>query len=215
MNPSWLFTQNSTPPSACPHEQILLGNDRTPALHCRSCGKQWTFVPAGVTPRYCADDDPTYPGMLDNRGWSKSTRVTMLDDHDHSAAIARDIQLGRTSSQIRDEIIQKVGMMADARTPEMQARYDAAVARESAGVPTGARVSGALTPRDMIVTVTGPYGEDATAIARAVCEMLAEADIDNSMPEEVDNPYDGDSIEQLGNLRRRAGLRVVVQTGTP
>lgn len=49
---------------------------------------------------------------------------------EHSAAIARDVQLGLSSAQIRDEIIAKVGMMADARTPEMQARYDAAVARE-------------------------------------------------------------------------------------
>jgi hypothetical protein len=32
MNPSWLFTQNSTPPSACPHTQIVLGNDETPTL---------------------------------------------------------------------------------------------------------------------------------------------------------------------------------------
>jgi hypothetical protein len=46
--------------------------------------------------------------------------------------IARDIRLGLTSTQIRDEIIAKVGMMADARTPEMQARYDAAVKRETA-----------------------------------------------------------------------------------
>ena len=157
-------------------------------------------LPAGATPRYCADGDPTYPGMLDNRSWSKSARVAMLDDHDH--AIARDIQLGRTSLQIRDEIIQKVGMMAAARTPEMQARYDAAVAHESAGPGT----------RAMIVTITGPHGEDATTIARAVCEMLAEADIDNSMPEEPQNPYNGDSIEQLNNLHRCAGLRVVVQT---
>lgn len=49
---------------------------------------------------------------------------------DHAAAIARDIQLGRSSQKIRDEIIAKVGMMAAARTPEMQARYDAAVKRE-------------------------------------------------------------------------------------
>jgi hypothetical protein len=85
MNPSWLFTQNSTQSSACPHTQIALGNDETPTLHCRSCGKRWTFVPAGATPRYCADDDLTYPGMLDNRGWSKSARVAMLDDHAVSA----------------------------------------------------------------------------------------------------------------------------------
>jgi hypothetical protein len=50
--------------------------------------------------------------------------------NDHSAAIARDIRLGCTSRVI----IGKVGMMANARTPEMQARYDAAVAREQ-GLP--------------------------------------------------------------------------------
>ena len=44
--------------------------------------------------------------------------------------IAQDIRLGLTSRQIRAEIIAKVGMMADARTPTMQARYDAAVERE-------------------------------------------------------------------------------------
>jgi hypothetical protein len=48
----------------------------------------------------------------------------------HSAASAEDIRLGRTSQEIRDEIIAAVGMMADARTPEMQTRYDAAVERE-------------------------------------------------------------------------------------
>jgi hypothetical protein len=39
-------------------------------------------------------------------------------------------QPGLSSSEIRDEIIAEVGMMADARTPEMQAAYDAALARE-------------------------------------------------------------------------------------
>jgi len=50
--------------------------------------------------------------------------------HDHSGAIERDVRLGRTSREIRDEIIRLECAMADARTPEMQARYDAAVARE-------------------------------------------------------------------------------------
>jgi len=50
------------------------------------------------------------------------------------AAIDQDVRLGRSSQEIRDEIIGRVGMMADARTPEMQARYDAAVAREG-GAP--------------------------------------------------------------------------------
>lgn len=38
---------------------------------------------------------------------------------------------GASSTEIRDSIIAAVGMMADARTPEMQAAYDAALARES------------------------------------------------------------------------------------
>jgi hypothetical protein len=150
MNPPWLFAQNSTPRSACPHEQITLANDRGPTLSCRSCGKRWTFVPAGETPRYCPEDDPTYPGMLDNRGWSNALRVALIDETEEQlrrgrtmgvdallqlmsknqqAAIARDIGLGDTSPQIRDEVIAKVGMMADARTPEMHACYDAAVGR--------------------------------------------------------------------------------------
>ena len=62
------------------------------------------------------------------------------------------------------------------------------------------------------VTVTGPPDRGTTPIARAILEMLQEADVRCSMPEETENPYDGDSIEQLGNLRRDAGLRVVVQT---
>lgn len=49
-----------------------------------------------------------------------------------AAAIAEDVQLGRTAEQIKNEIIQQVGMMADARTPEMHARYDAAIKREAA-----------------------------------------------------------------------------------
>lgn len=49
---------------------------------------------------------------------------------DHSAVIAQDIRKGLTSEDIRDEIIRKVGMIAAARTEEMQARYDAALDRE-------------------------------------------------------------------------------------
>ncbi len=153
---SWLFTQNSTPPSACPHERILLANDMEPTLCCDRCGKRWSFVPAGETPRYYPDDDPTYPGMLDDRGWSKSTRVTMLEGPDV-----------------------------------------------------------AIAPDAMCVTVTGAYGADATVLARAVLEMLQEADVRCSMPEEIENPYDGDSIEQLGALHHRKGLHVIVQTGVP
>jgi len=39
-------------------------------------------------------------------------------------------QPGLSPSEVRDAIIAEVGMMADARTPEMQAAYDAALARE-------------------------------------------------------------------------------------
>ena len=122
-------------------------------------------------------------------------------EHGNCAAIARDIQLGRTSQQIRDEIIAEVGMMAYSRTPEMQARYDAAVARECGQ---------ATALGDTFVTVTGSSSGDATTIARAILEMLQEADVGCSMPEEVETPYDGDSIEQLGNLHVRS---VIVQTG--
>jgi hypothetical protein len=56
-------------------------------------------------------------------------------DNEHAAAIAKDVREGKRSDQIRDEIIAKVGMIADARTPEMQARYDAALAQESGQPP--------------------------------------------------------------------------------
>lgn len=84
--PWWLFTQNSTQRSACQHEQILLANDEAPTLCCRSCGKRWTFVPTGELPRYCSENDPKYPGVLDNRGWSNTTRVRMADEQDPGVA---------------------------------------------------------------------------------------------------------------------------------
>ena len=128
--------------------------------------------------------------------------VVLLSAPDFRAAIARDIQLGSTSQQIRDEIIRQVGMMAVARTPEMQARYDAAVERER-GIATADK-SG------VYVTVAGPQGSAKTVIARAILELLQEADVACAMPEEAQNPYDGDSIEQLGQLR--GCPRVIVQT---
>ena len=127
--------------------------------------------------------------------------VALLAAPDFRAAIARDIQLGSTSQQIRDEIIAKVGMMAAARTPEMQARYDAAVERE--------RSIANADKSSLCVTVNGP-GNAKTVIARAILEMLQEADVACAMPEEAQNPYDGDSIEQLGQLR--GCPRVIVQT---
>jgi hypothetical protein len=51
-----------------------------------------------------------------------------------------------SSNEIRDAIIAEVGMMADARTPEMQAAYDAALAREgndSLAGPAAPRSEGA------------------------------------------------------------------------
>ena len=132
---------------------------------------------------------------------------------DFRAAIARDIQLGHTSQEIRDEIIAKVGMMAAARTVEMQARYDAAVERERA-----------LKHQDKTsvgITIAGPQSR-TTPIARAILELLQEAGIPCAMPEEESNPTDGDSIEALGYLMRENGrnqaldgtlpLRVIVQT---
>jgi hypothetical protein len=69
-----------------------------------------------------------------HEGYLKGTMAKYLDKGpgvvDHSAAIEQDTRLGRSSQQIRDEIIAEVGMMADARTPEMNARYDAALLRE-------------------------------------------------------------------------------------
>lgn len=134
----------------------------------------------------------------------KRKLATHLDGPDFSRAIAGDIRLGRTSAQIRDEIIAKVGMMAEARTPEMQARYDTAVARESAPKSTDPMLS---------VTIGGSRTHEAVMIlARAVLELLQEAGISCAMPEETENPYDGDSIEQLGYLRNVD--HVVVQTST-
>lgn len=211
--------------------------------------------------------------------------VALLAAPDFRAAVARDIQLGKTSEQIRDEIIAKVGMMAAARTAKMQARYDAAVERErqleaarnlepddcniaavggarrcsSCGRPGGGhevdcrRVqrlereklqaecdhqSGTVTrttgdppgppccgrcglelperglanadQSSICITVTGPQNSPTLPIARAILELLQGTDVTCSMPEEAENPYDGDSIEQLGNLR--GCPRVIVQT---
>lgn len=58
-----------------------------------------------------------------------SNKVRYQIEEDPTTKWAR---LGRTATAetIRDEIIRSVGMMADARTPAMQAAYDAALARE-------------------------------------------------------------------------------------
>jgi len=144
--------------------------------------------------------------------------VALLAAPDFRAAIARDIQLGRTSQEIRDEIIAKVGMMADARTPEMQARYDAAVERERALTIWTSRHQDKTS---VSITIAGPPGR-AAPIARAILELLQGAGIACAMPEEESNPTDGDSIEALGYLMREDGrsqalngtlpLRVIVQT---
>jgi hypothetical protein len=125
-----------------------------------------------------------------------------------ASAIAEDVRLGRTSQQIRDEIIGKVGMMAYSRTPEMQARYDAAVEREQITADRAGRHN------HVFITITGPEGaEKTTQIARAILELLQEADVPCAMPEEPDNPFDGDSIEQLGHLRG-TDTRVIIQTSS-
>lgn len=53
--------------------------------------------------------------------------------------LADDNRRGITSMQIRDEIIANVGMMASARTPEMQLRYEAALIRESRAIASPPR----------------------------------------------------------------------------
>lgn len=153
-----------------------------------------------LSPEIAAEIEQDGAARVYEERWEKISS----DDGALQAAIAEDVRLGRTSAQIRDEIIAKVGMMADARTPEMHARYDAAVARER------------RSPEDdtLFITITGPRGHAPIVIARAVLEMLHEADIPSAMPEEPDNPFDGDSIEQLGNLRGnlRGFRRVIIQT---
>lgn len=55
---------------------------------------------------------------------------TRLESAAIESAIAEDVRLGRTYTEIQNEIIQRVGMMASARTPVMQARLDAAIKRD-------------------------------------------------------------------------------------
>ena len=67
------------------------------------------------------------------------------------------------------------------------------------------------------IHITGPQGSEAATkvIARAVLELLLEAGIPCAMPEEAENPTDGDSIEALGYVTRSVGvapLHVIVQT---
>jgi len=63
------------------------------------------------------------------------------------------------------------------------------------------------------VMITGPQGSGKTILARAILELLQEAGIGCSMPEEAANPTDGDSIEALGYVtREKAPFRVIVQT---
>ena len=161
---------------------------------------------AGQVRRTIAILSPVIAAEIEQDGAARVYEERWDAERTVASAIAEDIRLGRTSQQIRDEIIAKVGMMADARTPEMQARYAAAVARERGQ---------AIERGDTFVTITGPRSGEATTIAHAVLELLQEADVRCSMPEEIENPYDGDSIEQLGALRRSSGLRVIVQTGVP
>ncbi len=109
-----------------------------------------------------------------HEGYLKGTTAKYLDAA--SAAIGRDIRLGRTSGQIRDEIIAEVGMMADARTPEMQARYDAAVARERLGLEvdlcTDTFVEGCSLPRSHdgnCIRRTYPVAERPTSMRDCAC----------------------------------------------
>lgn len=63
------------------------------------------------------------------------------------------------------------------------------------------------------ITIAGPQDSGTLILARAILELLQGTDIEGSMPEEAENPTDGDSIEALGYLTREVGpLRVTVQT---
>lgn len=67
--------------------------------------------------------------------------------------------------------------------------------------------------KNVHITVTGPQNSGTLIIARAILELLQEASVECSMPEETTNPTDGDSIETLGYLTQEVGpLRVFVQT---
>lgn len=78
-----LFAENSTSAApgrvgfSCSHRQLALANDDEPTITCRACGKRWSFVPDGETPRYTNDDHPSYPNTLDNVGWRTGVRVVM------------------------------------------------------------------------------------------------------------------------------------------
>ena len=98
-------------------------------FHEHSGGKTPEHL-VGQVRRAIAILSPTIAAEVEQDGAARVYEERWSVSDDHSASIAEDIRLGRTSEQIRDEIISKVVMMADARTPEMQARYDAAVARE-------------------------------------------------------------------------------------
>jgi hypothetical protein len=114
-------------------------------------------------------------------------------------AIERDIRLGLTSTQIRDEIIARVGMLASARTPEMQARYDAAVERETGAgrlprseIPLERR--GPMGP----IVVTGP---DADRLRTLLAEALDEWE---SYAGGVS--YDQSGRDRIRAIRSEAGL---------
>jgi hypothetical protein len=63
------------------------------------------------------------------------------------------------------------------------------------------------------ITVSGSRNSGTLVLARAIRELLQEGGIPSSMPEEAENPTEGDSIEALGDLKMAAGpLHVTIQT---
>lgn len=119
--------------------------------------------------------------------------------NDHQAAIDRDIQRGLTAKQIRDEIISRVGMMADVRTSEMNARYDAALEREVRGSAWWA------------VSVEGFMPAYFRAPTKAKARFLAF----KALREAGYVSTFRDFLDRLGNVRVAESDEVAVQTMGP
>jgi len=130
-------------------------------------------------------------------------RKTFADQWWYAPQMPLDEVLLRARSRLRHDHDEKCSVVVE-NLRQLRSRFDA--------LEISQKVAPSSPESSLTVTITGPQAQ-ATVVARAVVEMLGEADISASMPEEAENPYDGDSIEQLGGLRR--GLRdgrVIVQT---
>ena len=73
----WIFAESYASGTGCQHSSLALLNEPEPVLRCCSCSKQWVFVPAGAETSYFDDDDPSFPSMIDNRGWPKGQRAVV------------------------------------------------------------------------------------------------------------------------------------------